>query len=505
MHEGTRTSVRFPVLTGKYPSARVPSGNHIMKQTKIVATIGLASQDETMLTRLIERGMNVARLNFSHGTHEWHKEAIRSIRSAADRSGAHVGVLADLQGPRIRVIAQTDIALETGEDLIISDISRGNQDNTDKKTILLDCPAITANFSVGHEILIEDGLMKLEVTAVSQDGCVTARVIDGGIVKNHKGVNVPDTNVPLPSLTEKDISDLEFALKEGVDFVALSFVRDGHDVALLREKMRSLLGENGRTPQIVSKIERKEAVKNLESILEETDVIMVARGDLGIETKPSRVAILQKEIIAKSLRYVRPVIVATQMLDSMIRNPRPTRAEVSDVSNAVIDHADAVMLSGETASGEYPLEALTMMRDIVQDAEKSPYDNVTNLLEFSLESREIAIAKAAHAIAEDKNVTAILLYTHSGFTARVVSHFRTEKPIYAATDNAEAARTMSIIWGIRKSFVVSPSLKPYEAISSMIESLKSENRLRAGEQAVIILGTMPGVKTVRLAGLQEIE
>lgn len=472
-----------------------------MKQTKIVATIGLQSESEEILLDLMERGMNVARLNFSHGTHEWHKEAIRKIRAASEKHGTHIGILADLQGPRIRTYVQEDVTVTSGEAVIITDVSSDFQ--TEQKTIGLDCPGILGNFAPGHRILIEDGIMQLEIEENLGNHAI-ARVIDGGVVRNRKGVNVPETSVPLPSLTEKDLKDLEFSLSEHVDFVAISFVRSKDDVRQLREHMKRILGENARLPHIVSKIERKEAIDSLNEILQETDVVMVARGDLGIETKASRVAILQKEIIAKCLRHARPVIVATQMLDSMIRNPRPTRAEVSDVTNAVIDHADAVMLSGESASGGYPREAVAMMRDIIQDTEQSVLDNVTNTLEIDLDTQEVAIAKAAQAIARDTSVSALLLFTHSGFTARVISHFRCEKPIYVATDMSSTAKQLSVVWGVQQSFVTEHGIAPYDALASVANTLKEAKKLNQGDKVAVVLGTIPGVGRVRLAGLLEI-
>ena len=471
-----------------------------MKATKIVATIGPASESPEMLERLFSAGVNVCRLNFSHGSHEWHAEAIKRIRSVSDRLGVHVGVLADLQGPRIRTLVSGEVTLEVGETVSVF----GGQSSGDGVSIGLDCPGVVANFSDGDEILIEDGLMRLRVVTPGVDK-VEAVVVDGGVVKNHKGVNVPDTDVPLASLTEKDLADLAFVLDEGVDFVALSFVRRGEDVRDLRERIVAQLGDDSESlPQIVCKIERKEALLALPEILRETDVVMVARGDLGIEAQPSRVTIFQKEIIAQCLKAARPVIVATQMLDSMIRNPRPTRAEVSDVSNAVIDHADAVMLSGETAGGAYPFEAVSTMSAIIRDTEESPFDDVLEALETTVDSDYVSVIRGAYDLARHADARAILLFSHSGFTARLMSHFRPQERLYVATDQVLTARQLAVVWGVR-AYVKERTEDPYQAIVALIDALKGEKRLKAGDTVVVILGALPGVGSLRLVGVQVVE
>ncbi|MCA9364746.1 MAG: pyruvate kinase [Candidatus Moranbacteria bacterium] len=472
-----------------------------MKATKIVATIGPASESEEMLERLFSAGVNVCRLNFSHGSHEWHSDAIGRIRSVSDRLGVHVGVLADLQGPRIRTLVSDEIVLESDQRVVVVG---GMPSGGDELSIGLDCPRVVANFVEGHEILIEDGLMRLRVVSSGTDR-VEAVVIDGGVVKNHKGINVPDTDVPLASLTEKDLSDLAFVLDEGVDFVALSFVRRGADVRDLRARILSHLGDRAEAvPQIVSKVERKEALLALPEILRETDVVMVARGDLGIEAQPSRVTIFQKEIIAQCLKAARPVIVATQMLDSMIRNPRPTRAEVSDVSNAVIDHADAVMLSGETAGGAYPFETVSTMSAIIRDTEESPFDDVLEALETTVDSDYVSVLRGAYDLARHSQARAILLFSHSGFTARLMSHFRPQERLYVATDEVLTARQLALVWGVR-SYVTERTEDPYKAIVGLIDRLKKEDRLKVGDSAVIVLGALPGVGSLRLVGVQVVE
>jgi pyruvate kinase len=289
-----------------------------------------------------------------------------------------VGIMADLQGPRIRISVENEVAIGKGEKVVVSDVSQPLKPQTSNlKSFQLDYPGIIKDIEVGNVILIEDGLKSIKVVKKEND-YLEAEVIDGGIIKNHKGVNIPDAKLNIPSITEKDERDLEFSLKNEVDFVAMSFVSSAADVSNLRSKITKILGRDNNLPQIVVKIERKEAIKNLDEIIAATDAVMVARGDLGIEMDETKVVIFQKEIISKSLSSLKPVIVATEMLSSMMENPRPTRAEVSDVTNAVIDHADAVMLSGESANGKYPVETIQTMAEIITNTEESPYDDICN-------------------------------------------------------------------------------------------------------------------------------
>jgi pyruvate kinase len=335
---------------------------HSGKRTKIIATIGPASEDKKILTQMIKNGLDIARLNFSHGSYPNHQLLIRHIRATAKKLRKRVLILQDLQGPKIRVgVLPRPKLIKKNQTVIIG------------KDYVFDYD-ISAIVQKGHRILIEDGLMELKVTNV-KDQLVTCKVVSGGSVQSHKGVNLPDSKVTMPILTQKDIADLQFGLKHGVDFVALSFVRDGTDIVVLKRLIKKYLPSRKKVPLIVAKIERKDAIKNFAKILKQTDWVMVARGDLGVELPDYEVPVLQKDIIAKCEKAGKPVIVATQMLDSMIRNPRPTRAEVSDVANAVIDHADAVMLSGETATGKYPVEAVAEMRRVIEDTEASPFDD----------------------------------------------------------------------------------------------------------------------------------
>ncbi|MDP1890707.1 MAG: pyruvate kinase, partial [Gemmatimonadaceae bacterium] len=331
------------------------------KRTKIVCTIGPVSEKPAILQKMIKAGMNVARLNFSHGTHAWHGKVIKIIRKIAKELGTPVGIIADLQGPRIRVgeLPTTGVKLTPKEKVTLTT----NLKN-EKNKIPITYTDLHKDLASGNRILLDEGLLELKVLKISGRD-ILCEVVVGGVLTSHKGINLPDSSVNLPPLTEKDKDDLEFVVKEDVDWVALSFVSRASEIYDLRYLIRALekkLKLSKAAPiKIIAKIEKHEAVKNLDEILEAVDGIMIARGDLGIETPPEDVPLWQKKIIDKCLTVAKPVIVATQMLDSMIRKPRPTRAEVSDVANAVIDHADAVMLSGETASGLYPLESVEMM------------------------------------------------------------------------------------------------------------------------------------------------
>jgi len=346
-------------------------------RTKIVATIGPASESEEVLKKLILEGVDVARLNFSHNSHEWHGKIIDRLRKLSNELKMPISIMADIQGPRIRTSVESEVEIKTGEKIVVSDIEKikdAKYKIKDTKYFLLDVPNIVDDIEVGDEIMIQDGLMKV-VVREKNEGFLLAEVINGGTIGNHKGVNLPDSNIKLGALTEKDLNDLKFVLSKGVDFVAMSFVKDAADLKYLREKIKEFSSDKNASVQIIPKVERKEALKNIDEIIDESDVVMVARGDLGIEMPESEVVIYQKEIVNKCQEKNKPVIVATQMLESMMENPIPTRAEVSDISNAVIDHADFVMLSGESANGKYPAEAVKMMEEIIEKVEKSPLDD----------------------------------------------------------------------------------------------------------------------------------
>ena len=492
-------STRLRLVDGEAGSCSLHSQAIMAKRTKIVATLGLVSDSREVIREMIEAGMNVARLNFSHGSYEWHGNVIKIIRELSAEMKKPIGIMADLQGPRIRTAVQAEVEIRTGDFVLVSDVAKdhnfkfeilnfksiSNDKILNVGKFLLDVPNIVDDIEIGNEILIEDGLMKV-VVREKNDGVLLAEVIDGGTIKNHKGINIPDAKLSIDPITEKDEKDLEFSLQNEVDFVAMSFVSNGSDIELLREKIKKILGRSENLPQIVAKIERKEAIKNLDDIIVHTDLVMVARGDLGIEMDESKVGVFQKEIVEKSLQKMKPVIMATQMLDSMIQNPRPTRAEVSDVTNAVIDHVDAVMLSGEAANGKYPVESVRIMKDIIENTESSPYDNVTHLLKLKDDEDFKNFVKSAYELAKDKNVKAVAVASASGLTARLVSHFRLEKPLLVATNNEKTYNQMSLIWGAEGFFFQEKELA--KVADEMIENQKTAGQLISGDLVAIVLG-----------------
>lgn len=476
-----------------------------MKRTKIVATIGPSSEKPKVLEEMIENGMNVARINFSHGTHESNEEAIDAIRKISEKKDIPVGIVADLQGPRIRTIVEQDLEIKKGEKILISDrgvfrqkdVSAVCQKEKEKKTarrqmvkgkyFLLDWPGIIKGVRVGNHILVEDGLMRLKVIAKKKE-YMEAEVIEGGIIKNHKGVNIPDARLKMDILTEKDKDDLAFALKKEVDFVALSFVSNAKEINEIKERIKKILKRKNDLPQIISKIERKEAINNIDKIVAASDIIMVARGDLGIELEESKVVIFQKEIITKCLKSGKPVIVATQMLNSMIENARPTRAEVSDVSNAVIDHTDAVMLSGETANGKYPVESVRTMREIIEQTEGSSFVDLEHgFLGDAKSSVSAAVANSAHELSKDSSARAILVGSISGFTARMIARHRPDQEIYVMTNSEKAHNQLSILWGTI-SFVLPDCVTLDSLIDRSIRTLLKRKLLSKKDKVVIVTG-----------------
>ena len=473
-----------------------------MKKTKIVATIGPASDSKETLRELILAGLNVCRINFSHGTYETNGKVITMVRELSKELNVPVGIMVDLQGPRIRTLVNEDLEIKTGERVLIYDVAK-KPESGEMKMIGLDWPGIIMDIELGNAILIEDGLKRLVVVEKNSDYLV-AEVVNGGVIKNHKGVNVPDSKLKIGAVTKKDEEDLAYAMSREVDFIALSFVSNGKEIEETREKMRELLGREDNLPQIVAKIERKEAIKNIEDIISATDVIMVARGDLGIEMDETKVVIYQKEIIAKCVRAVRPVIVATQMLESMIQNPIPTRAEVSDVSNAVIDHTDAVMLSGESANGKFPQKAVATMSQIISDTEESRFDDDFKCATPADDKDQdyVAIVESAYNLAKDSKAKAIVAITVSGLTARLIAHFRPMQSNYVATISEKVYNQLSLVWGV-ESYLLE-NVDKESLIETMLERLKSEKKIEAGDKVVVVLGRIPGGEKMRLVGIREI-
>jgi pyruvate kinase len=417
-----------------------------MRRVKIVCTIGPTSREPEILTQLIEAGMNVARMNMSHGTYEYHAENIRRIREISNSLNRPIAILVDLQGPKLRVgkMQEGGVPLKAGEDLLMTTEAMLGEPGR----VPIQNQELPRMVKPGERILLDDGLLEVEVRKASKTD-ITTRVIVGGQLYDNKGMNLPHTKLEILSLTDKDRQDVEFALEQQADWIALSFVRTGKDVEELRALIRGRAAF-GRTTPIISKIEKPEAVKNIEEIIEASDGIMVARGDLGIETSPEAVPMVQKMIIAYCGQTDKPVITATQMLDSMIRNPRPTRAEASDVANAVLDGSDAIMLSGETASGAYPVRAVQTMGKIAEEAERVRFLNRPEDLQKyeNIDSIAGAVSHAAVVTAHEVNAAAIIAPTVSGATAKKLSRFRPSMPIIAVTPSPIVYRQLALYWGV---------------------------------------------------------
>ncbi|WP_243495195.1 pyruvate kinase [Priestia aryabhattai] len=417
-----------------------------MRKTKIVCTIGPASESVEKLVELINSGLNVCRLNFSHGDFEEHGARIVNIREAAKQTGKTVGILLDTKGPEIRTNTMENgaIELEEGAEIIVSMTEVVG--TTEKFSITY--PGLIDDVHVGSKILLDDGLIGLEVLDVNKtDGEIKTKVLNPGTLKNKKGVNVPNVSVNLPGITEKDANDIVFGIEQGIDFIAASFVRRASDVLEIRELLEK---HNAAHIQIISKIENQEGVDNIKEILEVSDGLMVARGDLGVEIPAEEVPLVQKDLIKQCNALGKPVITATQMLDSMQRNPRPTRAEASDVANAIFDGTDAIMLSGETAAGSYPVEAVQTMHSIASRAEQAL--NYSEILQQR--SKQVgpsitdAIGQSVVHTALNLNASAIVAPTESGYTAKIVSKYRPQSPIVAVAANASVARRLSLVWGV---------------------------------------------------------
>lgn len=423
-----------------------------MRRTKIVCTIGPASRSPEALRLLVEAGMDVARLNFSHGAHETHAEVIRHLRTICAETGRSVALLQDLSGPKVRVgriAAEEGVVLAPGEEvtLTLRDVP-----GTDGE-INLPVPEIIEGVQPTTHLMLDDGLLEMEVLSKRADS-LRCRVIVGGVLTSHKGVNVPGISLPIAAVTDKDLDDLRFGITQGVDYVAASFVRTASDVAVLRGVCEAA---RAKIP-LIAKIEKHEAVTNIDEIMAVVDGIMVARGDLGVEVPIDEVPVIQKMLIARANRAGKPVITATQMLDSMIRNPRPTRAEVTDVANAIYDGTDAIMLSGETAVGAYPFDAVRMMDKVARHTEAAlDYDRILDERVRQTDAAGLsttqAIGEATCEIARDLRCAAILTATASGRTAQVVSRFRPRAPIIAATNDSRTCQRLALVWGVHPVLV----------------------------------------------------
>ncbi|MDQ3858224.1 MAG: pyruvate kinase [Actinomycetota bacterium] len=456
------------------------------RKTKIVCTIGPASSRPDVLDALVEAGMDAARLNFSHGSHDEHAERAELVRASQGRAGRPLALIADLQGPKLRIGKSAGRReLRHGEEVTVVREGDGGANGG----LPVSPPVLSEVLRPGDDVLIDDGLVRLRVTAVN-GGHVLATVVAGGAVAANKGVNVPGVPLPVPSVTEKDVADLEFALGLGVDYVALSFVRSANDVRQLRE----LLHDAGSPAQVIAKIEKAEAVDDLSGILRLADAVMVARGDLGVEIGPAEVPLVQKRILLAALERGKPAITATQMLESMIHHAEPTRAEASDVANAILDGTSAVMLSGETAVGDYPIESVVTMSRIARAVEPS----VAYRHELNRQGDEPyatvgeAMSNAACDIAEVLEARAILVPTYSGRTASAVARHRPTRPIIAVTHKHHAAQQLAIEWGVFPA-EIEECRDVDDLWSRTIEASRETGMVAPGDRVVITAGTAVNV------------
>lgn len=454
-----------------------------MRRTKIVCTIGPASEDREVLKGMIEAGMNVARLNFSHGTHAGHLKNITNLRALSKEMATPIGIIMDLSGPKIRVgEVKEGVVLKEGArfTLTTEDILG------DGERVSISYKGFPKDAEVGRQVLINDGLIELKVEKV-QGKEVICEVIDGGELSSRKGVNLPDSSVSIDSVTEKDLSDLKFGLEHSPDWVAMSFVRSPGDI----KELRVLMAEMGHQVPIIAKIEKHEAALAIEAIIDEADGVMVARGDLGVEMPPEDVPLLQKKIINLAARRGKPVIIATQMLNSMIDNLRPTRAEVSDVANAIFDETDAVMLSGETAVGSYPVESVKMMKRIIEKTEGSIdyHDRVSGKKAWVKDNSTDSISYAACGLAAGLGADAIVTPTQSGATALRVSKYRPAEPIIAVTPNERVLGRLAVSFGVIP-LLVGLSKDTDGVITTSVAEAKKSGLLKKGDVVVITAGVI---------------
>ncbi len=460
-----------------------------MRRTKIVCTIGPASEDKELFTEMVKAGLNVARLNFSHGTHDEHKKRIEMIKEVRRELDLPIAIMLDTKGPEIRTgIFENGYAeLKTGElfEITVRDILGNNCVSS------VSYEGLPGDVLVGSKILIDDGLIELEVEEIKDSESIMCRVLNGGILKNRKSINIPDVQINLPALTDEDIADIMFGIENDIDYIAASFIRKADDVNTILK----VLEDNGAGDiQIISKIENRQGVDNIDEIIEASKGIMVARGDLGVEIPTEEVPMVQKMIIRKCNNQSKPVITATQMLDSMIRNPRPTRAEATDIANAILDGTDAIMLSGETAAGKYPLESIKTMVNIARITEESI--NYRKALEerrkLKTESVTYAVSHATCSTALDLNATAIITTTSSGYTPRMVSKFRPKAPIIAATSSEKVRRRMALLWGVY-SVSTTEGHSTDEIFNKAIRKSKEAGYIKDGELIIITAGVPVGV------------
>ena len=458
----------------------------MIRKTKIIATIGPAISTRPILKKIIQKGVNVCRINFSHTSHEKAREVISLIKSINQELDVHTAILADLQGPKIRIGALSKpIKIIKGEDFFIT------TNKLDKKGVFVNYKNFAKDVKPKDIVLLDDGKLRLHVVSTDKKSLVKTKVVFGGILSSNKGVNLPNTRISLPCLTKKDLEDLEFVLSENISWIALSFVREAEDVL----KLKRLIKKKNSKAGVISKIEKPEAIEFIDEIISVSDGVMVARGDLGVEVPAFRVPAYQKMIVSKAVKKAKPVIIATQMLESMTENAVATRAEVNDVANAVIDGADAVMLSGETSIGKFPLQTVDTMRSIIRDIEVSDY-NFKNDFNYTKgnpgdKPREISDAICAHAteLSEQVEAKAIITMTYSGYNAIKTSSYRPSAFVYAFTNNYSILNKLSLVWGVQ-AYYYDRGATTDQTILETKNILKKNKQIKKGD-AVISLASMP--------------
>ena len=456
-----------------------------MRRAKIVATLGPATDTLDVVRGLVEAGMDVARLNLSHGSYEDHEQAYRFVRQASDELGRGVGILVDLQGPKIRLgrFADGRVLLHAGDEFVVTTEAVPG----DASVVSTTYSGLPGDVRPGDQVLVDDGRIALEVIGV-EGPRVRTRVIVGGEVSNNKGFNLPGVAVSVPALSEKDVEDLRWALRMGADMIALSFVRSARDI----DDVHVIMAEEGVHLPVLAKIEKPQAVANLAEIVDAFDGIMVARGDLGVELPLEAVPLVQKEAVQLCRQEGKPVIVATQMLESMITSARPTRAEVSDVANAVLDGADAVMLSGETSVGQHPSLVVTTMSRIIEHVEAGGLARVPALEEDREGSTAKALTHAAVNVAHDVAAGHLIAFTETGFSARLIARWRAKTPILAFTPNARVRSMLSLVWGV-ETFLVPQVRHTDDMVTQVDRALLDIGRATMGERVVIVAGVPPGI------------
>jgi pyruvate kinase len=456
-----------------------------MKKTKIVATLGPASSDKEVLRQMFYAGLNVCRLNFSHGSHEDHAAVVKTIRELNEETGLNVAILADLQGPKIRTNEMENNGVELINGSIVTIGTEKVLGTADRFSI--NYAKLPQDVQAGERILLDDGKLALEVVSTDGKSEFTAKVIHGGILSSKKGVNFPNTRISMPSLTEKDLIDLDFALEQNVDWIGLSFVRSGRDII----ELKHIIANKKCKAKVIAKIEKPEAIDDIDAIIKESDGLMVARGDLGVEIPYQNVPIIQKMLINKCIIHAKPIIVATQMMESMITNITPTRAEVNDVANAVLDGADAVMLSGETSVGKFPIDVIKTMTNIVTEMEK--FDGIYNKEEIPDKNQTRFITDSicfnACRLSQRVEADAILTMSFSGYTAYKIASQRPKSTIYVFTSNKQILTQLNLVWGV-KAFFYNKQISTDHTIADIKYLLKKEDLLKEGD-LVINIASIP--------------